>query len=976
MSRDRRIAEGGRIDRSRPLGFRFNGRSYLGLAGDTLASALLANGVRLAGRSFKYHRPRGLMSAGVDEPNILVDVVSSDNRWPNLRATEVDLTEGLVAYAVNAWPSVGFDVGAINDCLSRFLPAGFYYKTFMLPHWHFYEWAIRRAAGMGRLARKATPERFETRFAHCDVLVVGGGPAGLAAAQASANAGARVVLAEQDTEFGGSTLWRDVVIDSQPGAAWTKFVAGSLAAMPDVRMLARTTAVAYYDHNQIALIERLADGGPAHTKQRLWQVRAKQIVLATGALERPLVFPGNDLPGVMLASGVQQYAMRYGVRAGVCAVIFTNNDTAFEAARIFERNGIRIAAIVDQRPSASARTVSHWQQRGIQVFEGASITATRGRTTLKSVTVQRQDGTVTAIDCDLLAMSGGWNPTVHLFSQSGGRLRFDDNIAAFVPDVSVQSERSVGGAKGCFDLAATLTQATATGMAAAESAGCRHTSIAAPVAEAQQLYTVEPGWRGVSGKLKAFVDFQNDVTVDDIALSARENFVSVEHLKRYTTLGMAPDQGKTANVNAIAIMAALTGKDSAAVGTTRYRPPFTPVPTAAYAGRRRGELFHASRRTPMHDWHTAHGAAFELYGEWLRPAHYLKPGENREMAVRREALAVRRRAGIFDGSPLGKIEVCGPDAATFLDRIYANTMSNLKVGRLRYGLMLDEQGVIIDDGVTARLAADKFVVGTTSGGALRIAGWLEEWLQCEWRDLRVLVAPVTGEWSVPTLTGPRAREILSELGTDIDLSQEAFPHMAFRVGTVAGIEARLMRVSFTGELSYEINVPSDRACELWEKLAAAADSVAEPVGIDAWMLLRAEKGYLHVGSDTDGTTTPGDVGWGHVLKRQADFVGKRSLLREANLVPGRMQFVAFEPINANLVPEVGEHVRAAGTSRGTEGFITSSEFSPILGRGVALGQLRNGDARLGEEVSLVNGGARLRVVGRTAYDPTGERLNA
>jgi sarcosine oxidase subunit alpha len=870
----RRLPRGGVIDRDRPLAFRFEGRSYSGYQGDTLASALLANGVRLFGRSFKHHRPRGLLAAGVEEPNALMQIGRGGRCDANPRATEVALYEGLEARAVNCWPNVAFDVGAVNGMLGRFIPAGFYYKTFLWPGWRAYEWAIRRAAGLGRAPSELDPDRYDNRYAHCDVLVVGAGPAGLAAARAAAAGGARVILCEQDTQVGGALLWDAGEVDGAPGAAWAAATAGDLAMHPAVRILTRTTAIGYFDHNAVVLREKFAEEGQAAAgaRERLWQVRAGRVVLATGAFERPLVFPGNDRPGVMLASAVRRYLGQWAVLPGERAVIFTNNDDAYATAEALLESGARVEAVVDVRPGSAA--AEGLRARGVPVLLSAAVVGTRGRPALRSVTVRDAAGGSRTLACDLLAVSGGFDPATQLFAQSGGRLAFDPEHSWFAPAVSAQAEQSVGSAAGLWGLEAALGSGHAAGLAAAKEAG-RPGSSRPPAATREQLgLALQPCWR-VDAPGKAFIDFQNDVTADDVALAARENFVSVEHLKRYTTLGMAPDQGKTSNVNGLAIMAELTGRGVAEGGTTRHRFPFTPVPFGTLAGGARRGLFRPVRRLALHEAHAAAGAVFEEYGGWMRPSGYRRPGESAEAALRREARAVRTAVGVFDGSPLGKIEVRGPDAGVFLDRMYANVMSTLKPGRVRYGLMLNELGVVVDDGVCARLGEDLFLVGTTGAGAQRIADAFEEWLQCEWPDLEVVVAPVTTAWSVLTLSGPHARRVLAAAGTDVNLDPIAFPHMSFRVGEVAGLACRVLRVSFTGEVSYEINAPTSRAPELWDRLTAAgAAHGLEPVGVDAWMLLRTEKGYLHVGADTDGSTAPQDVGWGRVLKRDGDFVGR------------------------------------------------------------------------------------------------------
>ncbi len=914
-----RFDSGGRIDRTQPIAFTFAGRAYHGFAGDTLASALLAGGVRLVGRSFKLHRPRGVMAAGVEEPNAIVDVVSPSERRPNLRATEVELRDGLAAQPVNCWPSLDIDLGAVNSLIAPFIPVGFYYKTFFWPGWRFFEPFIRRAAGLGRASKTPVCAQFDHQFAHCDVLVAGGGRAGLVAATQAAETGGRVILCEQDFELGGALLWDAAGIDEQTGAGELGASVARLQSLPNVTVLLRTTAIGCYDHGAVTLAERLADGGI-----RLWQVRADHLVLATGAIERPLVFPSNDRPGVMLASAVLQYQERFAVRLARRAVVFTNNDAAYATAAALAARGAETTVVDVRRQNAIA------PKGDVTVLAGAAVVATRGRKALTGVTIRLADGAIRRIDCDLLAVSGGYGPNLQLLGQAGGDLAKD----------AARLGISVVGAAALADTAAG--------------------GLDPPIA----------------GKGKAFVDFQNDVTVDDIAVAVREGFVSVEHLKRYTALGMGTDQGRTSGVNGRALLGALTGRPIDAVGAPRSRPPVTPVPLGAFAGRARGELLSARRRTPLHSLHQALGGALEDYGGWSRPACYPQAGESEAAAVQREALAVRNGVGLFDGSPLGKIEVVGPDAGEFLDRIYANTMSSLPVGRARYGLMLNERGVIIDDGVTARLGATHFLVGTTSGGADLMAAWLEEWRQCEWPGLGVLIAPVTTAWGVVTVAGPRARQLLEAAGGGIDLSGEAFPHMSVRQGRVAGIDARVMRVSFSGELSYEVNVPASRSEDLWRALAGGGrEAEATPVGVEAWLLLRLEKGFLLVGADTDGTTAPDDVGFGHVLRRKKDFVGKRSLSRPDNLRPDRPQLVGLEALDGRPMPP-GAHLVRAGSQEGL-GFVTSAGHSPSLGRPVALALVKAGRSRLGETLDLIGEGApaRARLVERAAYDPQGERLD-
>jgi sarcosine oxidase subunit alpha len=967
MTQSRRLPEGGFIDRSRPLRFTFEGRSYVGYAGDTLAAALLANGVKVVGRSFKYHRPRGILTAGVEEPNALVRVGEGPRATPNIRATEIELTDGLVANPINCWPSLSFDIGSINDILSRFLAAGFYYKTFMLPHWHVYEWAIRRAAGLGRAPDAPDPDVYEWRYAHCDVLVVGGGAAGLAAARAAATTDARVILVEQQPGFGGRARWTDCTIDGKPASAWADETVIKLRERQDTTVLNRTTAISYHDHNAVVLLERV-EGEKPSPRLRLWQVRAGRVILATGATERPLVFPGNDRPGVMLSSAVREYIRHFAVRPADRAVVFTNNDDAYATAEAIAGTGAHVT-LVDTRssPSPAAKTLS---VRGIEVISNGAIVAVRGTSAVNGVEVREASARTRAIPCDLVAMSGGFNPNTQLHRQSGGRVVFDETQACFRPSQSVQAETSVGGCAGTFDLASTLCESHE---ACAPGTSTGPTSASPQPASA----TIEPCWLIDGGKGKAFVDFQHDVTSDDIALAVRENYTSVEHLKRYTTLGMATDQGKTSNVNGIALLAQLTGQAIGAAGAPADRPPFTPVAFGAMAGSARGELFRPMRLMPAHDWHAANGAVFEEYGGWKRPAWYKRGNETAHTAEQREALAVRQHVGIFDGSPLGKIEVKGPDAAKFLDRIYANTVSTLKPGKLRYGIMLNELGVVIDDGVTARLTEDTFVVGTTSSGATRIAAWLEEWLQCEWLDLDVIVVPVTTDWAVLTVAGPNARAVLAAAGTDIPIASADFPHMSMKWGQVAGVPARIYRVSFTGELSYEVNVPARHGCKVWEALMKAGEAHGiEPIGVDALMLLRMEKGYVHIGADTDGTTSAEDIGWGHVLKRTTDFVGKRSLLRPDNRRKDRPQFVGLEVASGAETLTIGAQLCTPGSST-SEGYVTSAGYSPTLARGVALGMVKGGTTRMGESLEACHGKGRIavRITQPCTYDPSGERLH-
>lgn len=998
-----RLAQGGRIDRSRSIAFTFNGRSYKGYAGDTLASALLANGVSLVGRSFKYHRPRGIMTAGSEEPCAIVQLGSGAYSDPNCRATQVELTEGLVANSINCWPNVQLDLGVASNLLAGLLPAGFYYKTFMWPRrgWLAYEHFIRRAAGLGRAPTEPDPDRYDKRFEHVDVLVAGGGPAGIAAALAAGRAGARVLLVDEQNEFGGQLLWRAAEIDGIAAAEWLARSVAELAAMPEVRLLPRSTVAGYYDHNFLTVLERVTDHLPTGTapagapRQRLWKVRARQVVLATGAIERPLVFVNNDLPGVMLAGAAQAYVARFAVRPGSRAVFFTNNDSAYASATALSEAGITIAAIVEAR-RGSVPAAEPCRHRGITILQGHAVIAATGNRCLREITVAPLDaagtglaGTASTLGCDLLCVSGGWSPTVHLFSQSGGRLAFDAAQACFVPSQSVQAERSAGAASGRFGLSDCLTDGHAAGLTAARQAGFAGPDFPAPQAPPESAEPHLPLWEVPSAKGgrrgSKFIDFQNDVTAGDIALAAREGYVSVEHAKRYTTAGMGVDQGKVANVNVLAILADETAGAIPGVGTTTFRPPYTPVSIGAFAAGATGAFYDPVRKTPMSAWHEARGAVFEPVGRWRRPLYYPTPGEDMETAVRRECLAVRNGVGLCDASTLGKIDIQGRDAVTLLDRVYTNGWASLGIGKARYGLMLKDDGMVFDDGVTARLGDTHYLMTTTSGHADAVFGWLDEWLQCEWPDLKVYLTSVTTHWATAMLAGPKAREVLAGAGIDIDTSRDASPYMSVREGRVAGIPARLFRVSFTGELSFEINVPASYGAALWEALmAAGAPHDITPFGTEALHVLRAEKGYIAVGHDTDGTVTPFDLGMGWIVDaRKADFIGKRGLARSDLARAGRRQLVGLLTEDPAVVVPEGSQIVAAETSRigpppvPMMGYVTSSYYSPTLGRSIALALIDGGLGRLGEAVTVALPGQPVRaIIGKSRfYDLEGARLH-
>ncbi len=975
MTQPYRLPSGGRIDRSKPISFRFDGMTYWGFDGDTLASALLANGVRVAGRSFRYHRPRGVFAAGIEEPNVIVQIGSGASAEPNLKATEVMLRDGLDARAVNAWPSARFDIGAINDLFSPFLSAGFYYKTFMWPRWSVFAGAIRRFGGLGRTPREADSGRYAQTQENCDVLIVGGGPAGLAAALTAARSGARVVLSDSQQEFGGALLGSADRIDGNPAIDWVAQSMAQLGGMENVTLLPNCTAFGYYDHNTMGMIET----GP----QRLRTIRAQRIVLATGAFERPLVFRNNDRPNIMLAGAARTYLNRYAVAPGRVAVIATNNDSAYDLAFDLKAHGVVVAAVADARSNPPPQFVARLKADGVRLLAGHVPVDAHGRTALRAVEFASVDSRILSrleIACDVLCVSGGWNPAIHLFSQSGGRIRYDAAAQSFLPDMWTQDGIVVGAAAGQLSLSEALRQGSVAGAKAAHAAGFATTeSHPAPTAEDSQQYPPKEIWKTPGADDgRAWVDLLNDVTSADVRQAAQENYRSVEHLKRYTTLGMAVDQGKTSNISAIGVLSDVLEKPIAEIGTTKFRPPFNPVRLGALAGGRTGRFFHPLKRLPAHRAHEELHAAMEDYGGWERPAFYPRGVETEEDAVRREVLAVRGGVGIFDASPLGKIRVAGRDAAEFLDRVYINNVKMLRPGRCRYGIMLAEDGIVFDDGVLLRMSDSEFLVGTTSGHASAVTFWLEEWLQCEWPDLDVMIEDVTGQWATVTAAGPQSRALLQTLGADIDLSDDALPHMTFRDGRIGETPCRIARVSFTGERSYEVSVPADRGDALWRACVDnGATLAAVPVGLEATMRLRLEKGFLHVGSDTDATTYPQDLGYAALIAgKPGDFIGRRSTMLPEALRAGRRQFVGFEPLAAGQSLSVGSHV-VNGDKR-SEGWVTSAGYSPTLGQSVALGMVENGRARIGEEVTLLHLGTRIRARLRSPcfYDPQGLRLNA
>ncbi len=998
-----RLVEGGIIARDTALRFRFDGSEYRGCAGDTLASALLANGVHLIGRSFKYHRPRGIFSAGSEEPNAFVRCHEGVHAEPNAVATRIELHDGLVARPQNGWPSLRFDLRGITNALARFLPAGFYYKTFLWPAtpaaWLRYERVIRRAAGPGVVADGPDPDGYEQRYAHCDVLVVGAGPAGLAAARAAAGAGARVIVCDEDFRIGGRLLGETTEIAGKDAGTWLAETIAELAESAEVTVLPRTTAFGHYDGNLVALIEKLdhgaADAAPGRVRQRLWKVRARAVVLATGALERPIAYANNDLPGTLLAGAAQTYVQRFGVRPGRRAVIFGNNDSIYGAALALHAAGVEIAAIVDPRP-ADALTGTLPQQAcaaGLPMLAATVISAAQGHQHVRSVTIAAAAGgsaaPVRRIACDLVCVSGGWNPVLHLFSQAGGRLHYDEASAAFLPENPLDTMTVAGSAAGLTSLHDVLVSGHEAARRALRSVGIEPNPAFQPPSAAGRddgavlaLWAVPPRTRGA----KRLVDLHSDVTADDVALAHREGYRSVEHLKRYTTLGMGSDQGKTSNVVGLAVMAGHLGLPIGEVGTTTFRPPYTPVTMGALAGAAQGAHLEPTRYSALHEWHALHGASFVNAGLWRRPYSYPRPGENADAAAQRETLNVRSAVGIVDVSTLGKIELQGRDVAVFLNRVYSNRWDNLALGRCRYGLMLRDDGVVLDDGTTSRLGENHYLMTTTTANAAKVLQRLEYLLQVDWPELEVYVSAVTEHWTAVALSGPRSRAVLAKV-VDIDVANTAFPFLAAGTCNLRGadvpIPARLLRISYSGELAYEIHVPADRGLAMWEAvITAGAEFGIMPYGTEAMSTLRIEKGHIVVGPEADGRTTADDLGLGALVNGGKWCIGKPLLQRSALQEAGRWQLVGLTAVGSDAIPRGGKVVADPDHQAPNPmlGHVTSWCWSPHLQASIGLALVADGRSRHGETLwavsPLADARAQVRVGPPCFIDPAGERLRA
>ncbi|MEQ1950626.1 sarcosine oxidase subunit alpha family protein [Mesorhizobium sp. CN2-181] len=993
----RRGNTAGRVDRTRTIRFTFDGKPLTGHAGDTLASALLANGISLMARSFKYHRPRGVLTAGIDEPSALVTVLNGEEREPNIPATMLEIYDGLVAVSQNRFPSLAFDVGAANGLAGKAISAGFYYKTFMGPvvgplkgtrFWMFCEHFIRRAAGLGSAGTAPDSSRYERMYAFCDVLVVGSGPAGLMAAKAASENGARVILAELDSRFGGSANWSGERIDSLPAADWVADTVRDLSGRDNVRLLPRTTVWGYYDNNGLAALERVTDHkekpGKGEPRHRHWSIRAGTIVLATGAFERPLVFPGNDRPGVLLASAAQRYASEFGVLPGEKVAVFANNDGAYAAAKALRDAGASISAIVDVRADISPAARAIASSVGGQLLLRHAVVATEGGKHVSGIKVQGFDlasraltGEARHLDADCLIVSGGWSPVIHLASQAGAAPKWDDALQAFLPPEPWQKWIGAGAFNGSLTTAEALAEGFSAGLRAVGATGNADETLdvgdAAPSSAPAAVFEIP-------AKGKAFVDLQHDVTADDVRLAHREGFISVEHLKRYTTLGMATDQGKTSNVPGLAIMAETLGKPIPEVGTTRFRPPFAAVSIGSLAAERYGDI-KPERLTPMHDWHVAQGAKMYAAGLWFRPQIYGKPGETVEQAYVRETKTTRETAGIVDVSTLGKIAVQGPDAAELLDRVYTNMFSTLAVNKARYGLMLREEGIAFDDGTTWRLGEHDFLMTTTTANAGKVMQHLEYYLDVVWPDLKVHVTSVTDQWAGAAIGGPKAREILATVVTGTPVDNAALPFMGIVSGEIAGVPVKICRLSFSGEMAFEVYSGAGHGTHVWEALIEAGKPFGMvPYGLEALGTMRIEKGHV-TGAEIDGRTTAHDLHLDWMLSKKKPFIGSNMLGREGLVAEDRLSLVGLvsldsRPLNggSHVVEQVDE-----ANPRHSIGHITAVCYSPSLGKYIGLALVKGGKARHGAR-AFVSDPLRKRfgpveIVSHHFFDPEGNRMH-
>ena len=1001
MSENLRVKSSQYIDETTRVSFKFNGTTYYGFKGDTLASALLANNVHLVGRSFKYHRPRGIMTSGSEEPNAIVQINHNTNRTePNVRATEVEIYEGLEASSQNCWPSVNFDIGGINNFLSPLFPAGFYYKTFMWPasFWEKYEYFIRHSAGLGKSPTLKDPDIYDHRYIHCDVLVVGAGISGILAAKNAAKNNYKTLLLDEKNELGGSTIYENNEsnkIDNKISSEWLKNEIEELKNIKNLEIKTRTSVAAYHQYNYLLARENLTDHLEKKDKtnkirQRLLKIRAKKVILATGALERPMVFNNNDRPGIMLSSAIKKYSDFYGVACGSKIVFFTNNDSAYESALSLNDKGIKVEAVVDIRRQSETNLEKRVIDAGIKIYWEHTVVDTSGYKRLNNVSIMKlsNDGTsVTgnkiSISCDCLGVAGGWTPAVHLCTQSGSKLAFDEDKKIFIPNKNNSDQISVGSCCGDFKLDEIFKNLNEK---LKDFLDINKTDFENITVNNDQEISKRNIWLLPSdktlGKTKPFVDYQNDATAKDIKLALREGFRSIEHVKRYTTTGMGTDQGKLGNMHALGIIADTAGVKMGELGTTTFRPPYTPLTFGTIVGRNVGKFFDIFRRTPMNDWHVEQKAEFENVGQWKRAWYYPINGETMHQAVQRESKAARESSGILDASTLGKIDIQGSDASEFLNRVYTNAWSKLGIGKCRYGLMLNEDGMVYDDGVTTRLGENHYLMTTTTGGAANVLGKLEDYLQTEWPELDVYLTSVTDQFATASLCGPNSKKILKKIIPDLDLSDENFPHMSFKEAKIGSIVCRIMRISFTGEQSFEINVQASYGKDLWEKcIEAGKEFNITPYGTETMHLLRAEKGFIIVGQDTDGTMTPIDLQMDWIVsKKKYDFIGKRSLYRSDTMREDRKQLVGLLTDDPKVVLEEGAQIVSELEKKPVEmlGHVTSSYFSPNLNKSIALAVVRGGKDMMGKKlfIPMEDKTINVTVSNPVFFDQTNERLNA
>ena len=1000
MSNKFRLPTGGEINRTERISFKFNGKKLFGYKGDTLASALLANGIHLVARSFKYHRPRGFLGSGSEEPNAIVQLHKDKAKTePNIRATQIEIFDGLDAKSQNCWPSVNFDISEINNFFSPILPAGFYYKTFMWPAklWEKYEYFIRKSAGLGVSPTNRDPDLYDHKYYHCEVLIVGSGPAGLTAAMIATKSGKKVLLVDEKAEHGGSLLGSNDEINNinqETPKEWIKKTYLELLKNRNVKILNRTSVAAYHNYNYLIMMENLTDHLNEDDKknkirQRLWKVRAKKVILATGSIERTMVFDSNDRPGVMLSSAVRKYLNHYAVKCGNSATIFANNDDAYETALSLHNKGVKVKAIIDIRDSSEGDLVKKCINLGLNIFWKHAVVNVGGHKKINKIFIMQLSnnnnsviGKKIKIECDLLCVSGGYTPAVHLFTQSGGKLTFDEKKSYFYPSKTNLDQISVGSCAGIFNLKKIVEDTNIKVNKFLNTSIKNDITITDNKSGKFENIWLLPSNK-VPGKTKSFIDFQNDSTANDIKLALREGFKSIEHVKRYTTTGMATDQGKIANMHALGIISEITKTKMGELGTTTFRPPYTPLTFGAMVGRNVGEFFDTFRKTPMHSWHKKNGAKFEDVGQWKRAWYYPVNNETMHEAVQRESKAARENAGILDASTLGKIDIQGADASEFLNRIYTNAWSKLNVGKCRYGLMLNEDGMVYDDGVTTRLGENHYIMTTTTGGAATVMSKLEDYLQTEWPELKVYLTSVTDHFATVSVCGPHSKKILKKVVQNIDFEDQNFPHMSFKEGIIDNIKCRVMRISFTGELSYEINIQANYGKALWEKcIEAGKEYQITPYGTESMHLLRAEKGFVIVGQETDGTLTPIDLQMDWIVsKKKYDFIGKRSLYRSDTMKEGRKQMVGLLTVDPNEVLEEGAQIVAEVKDKppmSMVGHVTSSYYSPNLKKSIALAVVKNGKNLKGKKlyVPMKNKTIEVTVSDSIFLDKEGKRLNA